>query len=41
MVLYRTVFQAKFGKASELVAEFKKMNKFFPQDQIKKSNYCN
>jgi len=35
MVLYRTVFQAKFGKASELVAEFKKFNKFFPQDQIK------
>ena len=35
MVLYRTVFQAKFGKASDVVAEFKKMTKFFTEDQVK------
>ena len=35
MVLYRTVFQAKFGKASQVVAEFKKMTNFFTADQIK------
>jgi hypothetical protein len=35
MVLYRTVFQAKFGKASQVVAEFKKFTKIFPEEQVK------
>jgi hypothetical protein len=35
MILFRSVFQAKFGKASQVVAEFKKMSQFFTEDQIK------
>ena len=35
MVLLRSVFQAKFGKASDVVAEFKKMTQLFTEDQVK------
>ncbi len=35
MILYRTVFQAKFGKANPLVAAIKRMNNGFTNDQMK------
>jgi hypothetical protein len=35
MVLYRVLFQAKFGKASQVVAEFKKFAGLLPADQAK------
>ncbi|OGO69158.1 MAG: hypothetical protein A2Z49_13150 [Chloroflexi bacterium RBG_19FT_COMBO_56_12] len=34
MILFRSVFQARFGKANELVAAFKAMSDFLPADQI-------
>ena len=34
MILYRTVLQAKFGKADEVVAAFKEMNNILPADQM-------
>ena len=33
MVLYRTVFQAQFGKADELVARLKEMSSEMPDEQ--------
>jgi hypothetical protein len=35
MVLLRTVFQAKFGKADEVVAAMKEMSKVLPDEQVK------
>jgi hypothetical protein len=35
MVVFRSVFQAKFGKAGQLVAEFKKMSQYFTEEQVK------
>jgi len=35
MILFRSVFQAQFGKANELVAAFKDMNKFLTADQMR------
>ena len=35
MVLYRVVFQAKFGKARPLVAALKEMSRVLPEDQLK------
>jgi hypothetical protein len=34
MILYRTVFQAKFGRADELVAAFKNMNNVLTDAQM-------
>jgi len=34
MILWRAVFQAKFGHANDLVAAFKEMNNSIPGDQM-------